>query len=159
MSVRGFSLIELLSVLVLLSVLSLFAVPSFQQLIVRYQLKQDVSSVEGLVRMIRMQAIGRGTDMYFTLEHEIAGTRLCWEDRVHARECSELIRNAHLEWNFAANPMLFRGLTGMAGFSAGHIRVRHRDAQRLDQYRVIVSTLGRIRVCAVHGPESVYEAC
>lgn len=160
---RGFSLIELLSILFILGFLSLFAFPSISQQVARYQLKQTVAYIDNLVRMIRMDAIARGTDIFFSLEPTAAGVRLCWQPMHQVSECSEAFQDVKVHWNFAANPMLFRGHSGMAGFSAGHILIqagkRNNTQEIEDRYRVIVSTLGRIRVCAEHGSDLYYAAC
>ncbi len=69
-SQRGFSLIELMIVIVVLGLLLGFSIPSFHHLSTTYQLQSAAENIAGQLRLAREKAIATGVEQRF----ELAGT-------------------------------------------------------------------------------------
>jgi prepilin-type N-terminal cleavage/methylation domain-containing protein len=68
---RGFSLVEMVVVILILGIITSFSVPAFQKLNRTLQLKGSVQSVAGQLQLARQKAIATGTPQ---IMHLYAGT-------------------------------------------------------------------------------------
>lgn len=162
---RGFSLIELLSVLVITAILASQAFPFAQQLVVQSRIKSASSEVLRAIQMARSEAIGKGT------------IHLC-DDRVRcafdgpSRELVLLLqrksgeafsdmellasltmpKHTQLSWRrFRGDALAFRA-NGLAYFQNGHFLICHQD----QGHKVVVNWIGRPR--AGQAPEGACPA-
>lgn len=67
---RGFSLLELLTVLVLLGILAGVSVPAIGRFMDNLSFRKQVGSVVANLRYVRLQAVTRGEDIVVSLEEE-----------------------------------------------------------------------------------------
>lgn len=63
-SPSGFTLLELLVVLVIISVLSAYAIPAFSQSVQRYRASAEISALGTDLQLARSEAVKRGVDVY-----------------------------------------------------------------------------------------------
>lgn len=63
----GFTLVEVMTVSAVISVLTMVALPAYQQWNSRYQLRQATEEVAGNLKLARMAAMSRGTNVVVTL--------------------------------------------------------------------------------------------
>lgn len=80
-SSRGFTLIEMMVVVVIITILASIAIPSISRRMQMYQAKKDVEQIASLFRGARLRAMGRGSavlvrfdDGVFTVHEAIQGT-------------------------------------------------------------------------------------
>ncbi len=64
---KGFSLIEIVIVGAIIGILSMIAIPSYQQWIARYDLRQATTEVAGSLNMVRTAAMSRGAGLTVTM--------------------------------------------------------------------------------------------
>ncbi|RUO37390.1 hypothetical protein CWE13_05370 [Aliidiomarina shirensis] len=157
---RGFSLIEVMLVTLLLTVLGAMGWPALQRNLWQQQLYSSAEQIYAAIRDARLQAIASGEDQWFGFSK--SGELCFWQTERPPQSCApehfasgtasqrviqqppELI---NIATNFSPIPAVrFSALNGMAGFSAGRFQISHSELS--DQsIRVIISTLGRIRIC------------
>jgi prepilin-type N-terminal cleavage/methylation domain-containing protein len=65
--VKGFTLVEVMTVSAVISILTMIAVPAYQQWNARYQLRQATEEVAGNLKLARMAAMSRGSSVVVTL--------------------------------------------------------------------------------------------
>lgn len=63
----GFTLVEVMTVSAVISILTMIAMPAYQQWNARYQLRQATEEVAGNLKLARMAAMSRGTSIVVTL--------------------------------------------------------------------------------------------
>jgi prepilin-type N-terminal cleavage/methylation domain-containing protein len=66
-SVQGFTLVEVMAVSAIVTILSMIAMPAYQQWNVRYQLRQATEEVAGNLKLARMAAMSRGGNVTVTV--------------------------------------------------------------------------------------------
>jgi prepilin-type N-terminal cleavage/methylation domain-containing protein len=64
---NGFTLVEVMTVSAVISILTMIAVPAYQQWNARYQLRQATEEVAGNLKLARMAAMSRGGNVVVTL--------------------------------------------------------------------------------------------
>jgi prepilin-type N-terminal cleavage/methylation domain-containing protein len=64
---NGFTLVEVMTVSAVISILTMVAMPAYQQWNARYQLRQATEEVAGNLKLARMAAMSRGTNVVVTL--------------------------------------------------------------------------------------------
>lgn len=64
---NGFTLVEVMTVSAVISILTMVAMPAYQQWNTRYQLRQATEEVAGNLKLARMAAMSRGTNVIVTL--------------------------------------------------------------------------------------------
>ncbi|WP_447600968.1 pilus assembly FimT family protein [Nitrospira sp. Nam80] len=64
---NGFTLVEVMTVSAVISILTMIAMPAYQQWNARYQLRQATEEVAGNLKLARMAAMSRGTSVVVTL--------------------------------------------------------------------------------------------
>ena len=64
---NGFTLVEVMTVSAVISILTVIAMPAYQQWNARYQLRQATEEVAGNLKLARMAAMSRGTNVVVTL--------------------------------------------------------------------------------------------
>ena len=95
----GFTIIELMVVVALITVLAIFAVPNLDALIPRYRLNRGAKELAGVVQMARLMAISQGRDF-----------RICMITKDTAPTSTDTGSNAGLYTLSGWNPDL--GVTG-----------------------------------------------
>jgi prepilin-type N-terminal cleavage/methylation domain-containing protein len=63
----GFTLVEVMTVSAVISILTMIAMPAYQQWNARYQLRQATEEVAGNLKLARMAAMSRGSNVVVTL--------------------------------------------------------------------------------------------
>lgn len=174
----GFTAVEMMIVVAILGVLTALAMPSFQDTLQRRHIVSAAEAIASDIRWARGEAIKRNTTITITFtdgdpwSYEIntaadavalpivcppPGTSLkavCSGDVDDYDDVT--LANNFTSDNTGFDPV--RGLTddGIAdGLDNGTISL----TSAIGELRVIVSTLGRVRVCAVGGTIGGYESC
>ncbi|TRW50281.1 prepilin-type N-terminal cleavage/methylation domain-containing protein [Aliidiomarina halalkaliphila] len=157
---QGFSLLEVLFVVAFLALLSVFAYPNVHHYRQQQRLQTEVQKVYAHAQETRLRSIGLGVDHWFGIREHHGQLAWCWWRSEQTPECVPRDDRVNYQWNFASGDAArFTAPIGMAGFSAGHIEFMLLDAPQLPRVRMVVSTLGRIRLCT-QGPRwSGYAAC
>ncbi|MDH5545179.1 MAG: GspH/FimT family pseudopilin [Gammaproteobacteria bacterium] len=163
---QGFSLFELLTVITLVCLLVLAAVPAFTDLIDRIRIKQQTHTLYSRLQLARQLALSSGSDVRVRFQQhqgrwclgffdEIHGACDCTQAdscRVSEREYRYTIDNhdaALYRTRFAGGGVLgFSASRGIAsdsdGFHNGSVWLR---SPRNKTFAVVVSRLGRLRLC------------
>lgn len=166
---RGFSLIELLIGIVILSILMSLAMPSFQTWLQNTQIRNAAESVQNGLQRARAEAVGRNTSVEFVL-----GTGSSWAVQlpdgtgIESRSASEGSRNVTVAVDPpGATTVTFNNFGGIAvtngDGSAPFTRVdldssvlAAADSQEL---RVTLGIGGNVRMCDCNAPVSSVRAC
>lgn len=144
---QGFCLLELLSVMAILSVLATFGVHSYLHWQWRTNYLATLERVAQVVQQAQLQAQRGHLDAWLGVEEKclwiaIQASGSCQQDGV-------LFIAAQMSWQaaFTQGQLLrFSAGRGLSGFGAGRIRLYHHKLPH-HEAAVVVSALGRIRVC------------
>jgi type IV fimbrial biogenesis protein FimT len=154
-AMKGFSLVELLVVLVISAILASQAFPFAHHLITQSRIKGATSEVLRAIQMARTEAIGKGTiylcddSVECKFDHRTRQL-LVLLDRADTRDFSrmellasvDMPNNTYLSWRrFRGDALAFRA-NGLAYFQNGHFLVCHQNRGR----KVVVNWVGRPRV-------------
>ena len=167
---KGFSLLEIMLVTLMIAILASAGWPALQRTMQQQQLMSAAELVYLAVRDARLAAIGNGADWWFG---KTPSAELCFSNHVvfptqctapHNGESSvialqQLPELIQVDVHFHAHQAVrFSAHTGMAGFSAGHFAVRHRELTDT-AVKIIVSSIGRIRMCTEGARSSRVPPC
>lgn len=162
---KGFSLIELLTVLLITAILASHALPFAQHLLTQSRIKSASSEVLRAIQMARSEAIGKGTihlcdDRIHCAFDGPSQQLLLLLQRKNGETFSEMEllasidmpKQTHLSWRrFRGNALAFRA-NGLAYFQNGHFLICHQDKG----HKVVVNWIGRPR--AEQAPEGACPA-
>ena len=167
---KGFSLLEVMLVTLMIAILASAGWPALQRNMQQQQLMSAAELVYLAVRDARLAAIGNGADWWFG---KTPSAELCFSNHgVFPTQCKALHDNEssvialqqlpeliQVDVHFHAHQAVrFSAHTGMAGFSAGHFAVRHREFTDT-AVKIIVSSIGRIRMCSEGARSSRVPPC
>lgn len=161
----GFSLIELLIGIVIMSILLSLAMPSFQTWLQNTQIRNAAESVQNGLQRARAEAVGRNTNVEFVL-----GTGSSWTVRlaggadIESRPSSEGSRDVTVTVTPSGTTTVrFNNFGGVAAAPAPFTQVdldspvlAAADSQNL---RVTIGVGGNIRMCDPNAPVSSPRAC
>lgn len=149
---RGFSLVELLVVLAVLSILCCISYPSLAGMSSRAKLKGEAMGLAGLLQKAKLEAVKFNAPVVVELQREnyrifcdnsrFKGYYGDWnqqegEPLLAVHEFSEGI---HMTSNFSQGKLRFNNT---AGVKAGTIKISDSDGQEI---RIVLNSVGRIRV-------------
>ncbi|PAV24467.1 pilus assembly protein [Tamilnaduibacter salinus] len=148
---NGFSLIELLVTIVVLSIVAAFAIPGFANLIGSTQLTSGTNSVVSSIRLARSEAVKRGDEVTWSTDAGMA-SGWCVHIGGATNDCSNPIRAFsgpdNLIYNPSANDLVFDHRGFLTPQSAQTITLRPQDcASGDDRFRTIrISPVGRTMI-------------
>ena len=164
---RGFTLLELLVVVSVLTVLMLIAVPSMQSMLTRNHLKAAAQSIAEDLQWTRSEAIKRNRILRvaFDVEHWCYGVgdagaancncRLAPED---AGACS-LKRRSGVDFPGIGLSATFAGTRFDPLRATSNNGTLTLTATNGTSLKVVLSRLGRVRICSPAGAVAGYDAC
>jgi type IV fimbrial biogenesis protein FimT len=168
-AVAGFSLIELMVVVVILAILSMLALPSYNRWIANTQVRTAAESLQNGLRQAAGEAVKRNTQVDLVLTDDADLTTPTptalptAAELVNAKAQAEGSRNvtvtaAQLGAATPVSVVSFNGLGRLvAGAPAVQIDLTNANSDR--PLRVIVSTGGRVRMCDPAFPATDPQGC
>lgn len=149
---KGFTLVEILVVLVIISIVSAIGYPSFANISQRAEFKAEVSNLVGQLQRARFEAIK--THSYVVVQASLNGYKIFldnsrtkgqagdWTQQADEKSLAncQLPQDLTLSSNFPDNKFRFKGTTGV---KAGNFTLTDSNGKGMS---VIINTTGRIRV-------------
>ncbi|WP_176287223.1 GspH/FimT family pseudopilin [Vibrio sp. JPW-9-11-11] len=162
---RGFTLLELLITLVILSLLLSVAAPSVTAVSSRNQMKSFAHEMSGFMAQARSEAIWRHQDLWAHIDHETTDSwwlRLTDSNQPDAGEVvlhfpAERYRQLILTWTYSANKIKFSGQRGR--IKSGSLTF-YSAMQPNTKLKIATSFGGnRVIVCGVDASHYGFPAC
>lgn len=141
----GFTLVELMTVATIITIGAALAVPSYQQWIARYQLKQAATEINSEFSMSRMAAMSRNTNVIVTLA--VVGSRV--QAQFNDASGAQVMPPATMQsqvTGVAGGPVMFSSLGLRVGGGAGNQTVTVTNSQGLT-YSIRITPAGRMNWC------------
>jgi len=136
----GFTLVEVMTVSAVVSILTMVAVPAYQQWNSRYQLRQATEAVAGNLKLARMAAMSRGSNVVVTLA--VVGGR----GTVSTGGVFPAVTLADGVTGLTATTVTFSQLGLRVGGGAGNQLVQL-TSKSGTVYSVVVTPSGKINAC------------
>ena len=156
---RGFTLLELLVALLLISILSVVAIPSFQEWQERNAFKQFATRLTGLAKETRIHALTQGRSIYLITKINSEQCVLISEDKhctcATHKNCTinnaaywplPTLWNLQLATSNGKDKTIAFNRHGLLNFGGNTTFTL--TSQRFDA-NVIINTLGRVKLCSV----------
>lgn len=147
----GFTIIELMIVIVVIAIIIAIAAPSFQKMLERNRLKSAVEEVKSDLQLAKSEAIKRSTNVSFSLT-----TGTPWSYTVDSIPVKTVSGDQFEGVSVASNTTTtFDHRQGKANASSVVLSTPNYQSQ------VSVSNLGRIRICTPTGQTGIggYPSC
>lgn len=171
-SIRGFSIIELMVVVVIIGIFLLFAMPGFTQWMANTRVRTSAETIQNGLRLAASEAAKRNVQVEFVLTNDAVltatpsalATGKSWVVRV-AGATPELLNSSpqaeaasSIVINSTAATIGFTGLGRLAPGTAA-VQIDFSAPQSNRPLRVIVSTGGRVRMCDPAFPNTDPQGC
>jgi prepilin-type N-terminal cleavage/methylation domain-containing protein len=141
----GFTLVELMTVAAVITIGTAIAVPSYQQWIARYQLKQATTEINSELSLSRMAAMNRNTTV--TVSLAVAGGKVSatFTDGTGAQVMPPAAMQNQVT-GVAGGPIVFNSLGLRVGGGAGNQTVTVTNKNGLT-YSIRVTPAGKVNWC------------
>lgn len=141
----GFTLVELMTVAAVITIGTALAVPSYQQWVVRYQLKQAATEINSDLSLSRMAAMNRNTTVTVSLAVVSGKVTATFTDGAGAQ-----VMPPHpmlgLVTGVGGGPVVFNSLGLRVGGGAGNQTVTVTNSQGLT-YSIRITPAGKMNWC------------
>lgn len=141
----GFTLVELMTVAAIITIGTALAVPSYQQWIARYQLKQATTEVNSELSLSRMAAMSRNTTVTVSLALLSGKVTATFTDGSGAQ-----VMNPHTMGNrvtaVGGGPVVFNSLGLRVGGGVGNQAVTLTNNQGMT-YSIRITPAGKVNWC------------
>lgn len=141
----GFTLMELMTVAAIITIGTALAVPSYQQWIARYQLKQAATEINSGLSLSRMAAMNRNTTVAVALAVVGGKVTATFTDGAGAQVMPPATMQ-HQVTGVAGGPVQFNSLGLRVGGGAGNQTVTVTNIQGLI-YSVRITPAGKVNWC------------
>lgn len=150
----GFSLVELLVVVGILSILSALAAPSFSLMLANNQVRTGAEGILSGLQLARTEAIRRNTNVSFTLNSGTGWTiaTVSPASNIQTRPANEAGRNLQVTSLNGQTSLTFTPIGEVFNYSTGGNLTRVTIAPSAaissgDNLRIDISAAGQIRMC------------
>lgn len=159
---RGLTLIELMVGVAVLALLASLAVPATGHQLARWKLQAAAEQLAADLAQARWDAVERGRAQHLQLQD---GEQWCWSlseapgcgcDRPQACQRQRVAAARYGGVTLETPARISFAPTADARIAVASLALSSRSGERL---RVLLSPLGRARVCAPDGPRMGYAAC
>lgn len=165
---RGFTVLELLITLSILSILMTISVPSYQMALQRYEMRQTAQALLAVFSQARSEALVTQQDLWIHFYVHPQGSQLGWNLSIHADETERSFATASsgAVYIYSGDSMIVsatsrvRKIEALNGIPATGGNVTFSvPGKSLKLALKYANVTGRIRVCAVGGDAYGYKKC
>lgn len=165
----GFSLVELMIGIVILSILAAVAVPSFQQWLQNTQVRNAAESISSGLQRARSEAVSRNTNIEFVLAGDSSWViRIAGGADIESRSASEGSKNVTVTLTPAiADTVTYNNFGGIQTsnldasppFTQVDVDSSVLPAADSQELRITIGVGGNVRMCDPNAPSGNPRAC